>query len=523
MRPVVTAAEMQALDRATIEEIGLPGSVMMENAGRAVADAAWERARGGGHVAVVCGPGSNGGDGFVAARVLRERGADAAVYVACGRDTIRGDARLHLDALERSGGVVLELATAAQLEEHAAAIGGAVVIVDALFGTGLTSRSPDGSRGRAIEGHYAAVIAKINQSPGTVVAADLPSGLDVDTGRPLGIAVEADVTVTMAALKVGLVGAPGFVHAGEVRIADIGIPRALIVAQGSRAGLVDEGDVRGWAPRPAPLDHKGRRGHVLVVGGSPGRRGAARLAANAALRAGAGLVTLAGPGPGEVLAADPVMTAICEHAAELAALVAGKGAIVIGPGMARDAAGRGLVDAALAAGAPVVLDADALNHLAGGSGSGHLGTDLVRVAAAPAPAVLTPHPGEAARLLGVTAAAIEADRLAAVRRLAAASRAVVVLKGARTLVCDGTLGDDFVSINPTGSPALATGGTGDVLAGAIGALLAQGLAPADAARLAVWVHGAAGELAGAAFGARGATATDVTDQLGRVLAALVPG
>jgi NAD(P)H-hydrate epimerase len=503
MKPVVTAIEMRALDRATIEEIGLPGAVLMETAGRAVADAAAPLAAAG-HVAVVCGPGNNGGDGFVAARVLRERGADAVVYLACPREAVRGDARLHLEALERSGGVVRDLSTASYLEEHGAAIAGAAVVVDALFGTGLT---------RAVEGHAAAVIARIDQASGTVVAADLPSGIDADTGGVLGVAVTADVTVTMGALKVGLASAPGFVHAGEVRVAEIGIPRALIVAQGARAGLIDEGDARAMAPRPGPLDHKGTRGHVLVVGGSPGRRGAARLAASAALRAGAGLVTLAGAGPGEVAAADPVMTASCDDAVALAGLVAGKDAIVIGPGMQRGAAGRALVDAALDAGAPVVLDADALNHL---------GTDLARVAAATAPAILTPHPGEAARLLGVTVAAIEADRLAAVRRLAGASRAIVVLKGARTLVCDGTLGDEFVSINPTGAPALATGGTGDVLAGAIGALLAQGLAPADAARLGVWVHGVAGELAGGALGTRGATATDVTDRLGVVLAALVP-
>ena len=503
MQPVVTAAEMRALDRATIEEIGLPGAVLMETAGRAVAGACAPR---GGHVAIVCGPGNNGGDGFVAARVLRERGADAAVYLACPRGAVRGDARLHLDALERSGGVVLDVSDPAHLDEHGAAIATAAIVVDALFGTGLT---------RTVEGHAAAIIARINQAAGTVIAADLPSGLDADTGAVHGVAVRADVTVTMGALKVGLCSAPGVVLAGEVRVAEIGIPRALVLAQGTRAGLLDADDVRALAPAPGPMDHKGRRGHVLIVGGSPGRRGAARLAATAALRAGAGLVTLAGAGPGEVAAADPVMTAICDTPDQLAALAAGKDAIVIGPGMLRGDAGRALVAAALAAGPPVVLDADALNHL---------GTDLAQVAAAHAPAVLTPHPGEAGRLLGVATAAIEADRLAAVRNLAAASRAVVALKGARTLVCDGTLGDEFVAINPRGGPALATAGTGDVLTGAIGALLAQGVPPAGAARLAVWVHGAAGELAAARHGARGATAADVADQLGLALDAVrLPG
>jgi len=511
MQPVVTAAEMRALDRATIEEIGLPGAVLMETAGRAVADAAFAHA-GAGHVAVVCGPGNNGGDGYVAARVLRERGADAVVYLAVAREAVRGDARLHLDALERSGGIVLDVSTPAALDELGDSLDSASVIIDALFGTGLTLRSPDGSRGRAIEGHAAAVIARINASAATVIAADLPSGLDADTGVVHGVAVDADVTVTMGALKVGLVSAPGFARAGAVRVAEIGIPRALITAQVTRAGLLEQADLRSIAPRSGLLDHKGRRGHVLVVAGSPGHRGAGRLAAWAALRAGAGLVTLAGPGPGELVAPDPVMTAICDRPDDLAALLPGKAALVIGPGMLRDDDGARLVDAALASAVPCVLDADALNHLAGGG--------LALVASAAAPAVLTPHPGEAARLLACTVAEIERDRLAAVRRLAAESRAVVVLKGARTLICDGTLDDDFVAINPTGGPSLASGGTGDVLAGAIGALLAQGLVPRDAARLAVWCHGYSGDLAAGASGIRAVTASDVADRIGHALAAL---
>jgi ADP-dependent NAD(P)H-hydrate dehydratase / NAD(P)H-hydrate epimerase len=495
MQPVVTTAEMRALDRATIDEIGLPGAVLMETAGRAIADAASPRASRG-QVAVVCGPGNNGGDGYVAARVLRERGADAVVYLTVPRDGVGGDARLHLDALERAGGVVLDLSGAAQLEEHGAALAGAAVIVDAVFGTGV----------RPVEGHAAEVIAKINGSRAWVVAADLPSGIDADTGLARGACVDADATVTMGALKVGLVGAPGFVHAGAVTVAEIGIPRALVMAQGVRAGLVEEGDVRADAPRGAPLDHKGRRGHVVVVGGSPGRRGAARLATLAALRGGAGLVTLAGPGPGELTAPDPAMTAICESAADLAPIAAGKAAIVIGPGMIRGDAGAAMVGAALAVGCPVVVDADGLNVCQPGQFAGAAG-----------PVVLTPHPGEAARLLGVTVDAIEADRMGAVRRLAAETRAVVVLKGARTVICDGTLGDDFVWINPTGGPALATGGTGDVLAGLLGALLAQGVPAAAAARVAVWAHGAAGDAA-----RPGAHAGDIADAAAAALGALVP-
>ncbi|HTJ46906.1 MAG TPA: NAD(P)H-hydrate dehydratase [Kofleriaceae bacterium] len=498
MKPVVTAAEMRALDAATIEEIGLPGVVLMETAGRAVAEAAWrERARGA--IAVVCGPGNNGGDGFVCARVLRERGADAIVYLVGAVGSVKGDARTHLDALIRAGGVVHEVVA---LDEHKDAIARAGVIVDALFGTGLA---------RELDGTARAIVEIINESSAWVVAADLPSGLDADTGRALGACVLADVTVTMGALKVGLASAPGFARAGAIEIAEIGIPRRLIDATAVRAGLVEEADVRALIPKPSAMDHKGRRGHVLVVGGAPGKRGAARLASMAAARAGAGLVTLAAPGDGEIVADDVIMTEALRAPHALATIAPGKDAIACGPGLGRDDAARELVDAALATGLPCVLDADALHAIA---------DRPERVTGAAGPVVLTPHPGEAAALLGLTAAEIEADRLTAARALAARFRAIVVLKGARTIVCDGTLADDFCAINPTGGPALATGGTGDVLTGVIAALIAQGLAPSDAARCGVWVHGAAGDRLGESLG-RGATAHDLARSIAHAVRAML--
>jgi NAD(P)H-hydrate epimerase len=477
MRPVVTAAEMRALDRATIEDIGIGAFTLMETAGRAVAAAAREARS----VAVVCGPGNNGGDGFVAARVLRDAGVDAVVYLAAERSAIKGDALAHLQILEKAGGVVLPV----ELE----AIANAPVVIDALFGVGLA---------RPIEGRHAEVVAAINAAE-RVLAVDIPSGLDADTGKPLGACVEADATVTMGALKVALVSAPGFARCGEVVVADIGIPAGVLATQGVRAGLVEEADVTGWLPKSSVLDHKGRRGHTLVVAGMPGMRGAGRLAANAALRAGAGLVTLASAG--DVHADDSVMTRALE--ANLGSLVDGKASIVIGPGLGQSELAAGWVGEVLASGVPAVLDADALNLVAG---------IVEAVAKAAGPVVMTPHPGEAARLLGITVAEIEADRLAAARALAAKSHAIVVLKGARTIVCDGTIGDDYCSINPTGGPELATGGSGDVLSGVIGALLAQGLAPADAARAAVWVHGAAGDQLG-----RGMISSDLPSAIAGVL------
>ncbi len=484
MQPVVTADEMRALDRATIEDIGIPALTLMETAGRGVADVAM-RMLGDqrGPVAVVCGPGNNGGDGFVIARVLRARGVDAVAYLAVPRETIKGDALAHLEILERAGGVVRSIATPQELDEVGDAIRSAVLGVDALFGLGPL---------RAIEGHLAEVIAEINGARWRL-AVDLPSGLDADTGRVNGAVVTAHRTATMGARKIALVGAPGFTRCGEIDVVDIGIPAAVIATAAVRAGLVENSDIA--IPKPGPMDHKGTRGHVLVVGGAPEMRGAGRLAAGAALRAGAGLVTLAGDG--DVTAPDSVMTRSITD--DLVTVLAGKSAVVIGPGLGTSEPAQARVAAVLAAGIPAVLDADALNVLA---------ADPTAIARAAGPIVITPHPGEAGRLLGMSTADVEADRLEAARALAVLTRAVVVLKGARTIVVDGTIGDDHCAINPTGGPALATAGSGDVLAGTIGALLAQGLTAGEAARAGVFVHGRAGEALEAVHG-RGAVSSDL--------------
>jgi NAD(P)H-hydrate epimerase len=481
VQPVVTAAEMRELDRATIEELGIPAFTLMETAGRAVAEIALDMLEGArGPVAVVCGVGNNGGDGFVAARVLRSHGIDAICYLAAKRADVRGAAGEHLAVLERAGGVVLSIATASDFDAVEAEIIDAALVIDALFGTGLA---------RPIEGHLASIVGSMLLAP-HVLAVDIPSGLSTDTGRALGACVVAERTVTMAALKVALVSAPGFARCGEVEVIDIGIPPQLIAATGIKAGLVDHADVATWLPRPQALDHKGKRGHTLVIGGAPGMRGAGRLAAMAALRAGSGLVTLTTDGD----APDSIMTAPMDTALDRF------DAVVIGPGLGKDAAARTRVHDVLASDLPAVLDADALNLLA---------DDPSALAHANGPVVITPHPGEAARLLGTTVAEVEGDRLAAVRALAAKTRTVVVLKGARTVVCDGTIGDDHCSINPTGGPALATAGSGDVLAGTIAALLAQGIAPVDAARAGVYVHGMAGDTLAAEYGARGVISSDL--------------
>jgi hydroxyethylthiazole kinase-like uncharacterized protein yjeF len=493
VRPVVSAAEMRAADRAAIEGLGLPALVLMETAGRAVADAAIRMLGGDlhGHVAVVCGPGNNGGDGFVAARVLRDRGVDAAVYLAARLETLRGDAAAHLTIYGKAGGDVRMIDGPAGLLGWEVAIADAALVIDAVFGVGLA---------RPIEGHLAEVIGRMMLA-GRVLAVDIPSGIATDTGAVLGIAITAERTVTMAAHKIALVSAPGFAHAGAVEVAEIGIPVAL-----GGVGLVERDDVIAARPRSHALDHKGRRGHVLIVGGSPGMRGAGRLAAGAALRAGAGLCTWAADGALD--APDSIMTRALTDGGPLGDALEGKAAVVIGPGLGQAGAAAARVREVLAAGVPAVLDADALNLLA---------SDPAAIAAARGPIVITPHPGEAGRLLASSAAAVEADRLAAARALAARTRAVVVLKGARTIVC----GDDGVcAINPTGGPALGTGGSGDVLAGTIGALLAQGLSATDAARVGVWVHGAAGDQLAARLGDRGVVSSDLADAIAAQIHAL---
>jgi NAD(P)H-hydrate epimerase len=502
---VVNAEEMRALDERTIVGLGVPGVVLMESAGRAVADVVdgLLTPLAGAPVAVVAGPGNNGGDGCVVARHLHHRGARVALLLVADEARVRGDARTHLEAARRSGVPLLD-ARAEGFAACAPLLDGAAVIVDALLGTGTA---------RPVEGHLAAVIARMNGAPGLRVAVDVPSGLDVDRGQPLGACVQAHHTVTFALAKVGLVTAPGFTFAGELHVADIGIPPSLVTAP--RTVLLDDDCLAPLrAPRP-PLAHKGTFGHVLVVAGSRRHPGAALLAARAAARAGAGLVTLAtsdetaaalAPEVREVSLAplapeEPALDARAAWA-RLEPALDGKRAVVFGCGLGRAPAVRALLERLLAAwDGPLVVDADGLNVLA---------ADTAPLVHARSRVVLTPHPTEMARLAGVDTTAVQADRLGTARAFAAAHRATVVLKGARTVIAAP---DGRAAINPTGNPGLATGGTGDVLAGVTGALCATGLPPFDAAAAAVYLHGRAGDLARDAIGEAGLLAGDLIDRL----------
>ena len=514
---VTTAAEMRRMDALTIERFGVPGATLMERAGLGAATLLLERfphVRKHG-VVVLAGKGNNGGDGFVVARALKRKRVRVDVILAVPASDIRGDARIKLQAWQRAGGKV-QTVTADKLEPLARALGRAGCVVDALFCTGL---------GGDVTGLPAELIAMVNAAGLPTVALDIPSGLDADRGVPLGVAIEAELTIAFAAPKIGTVIHPGARYAGEVAVVDIGLADEAVRAVGPRAEAVTATDAaRILRPRD-PEAHKGTHGHLAVIAGSLGKTGAAILSARAATRAGAGLVTIGCPSIVLPIVAGGILEAMTwplpdDGAGALAhgdgqafeKLLADKRAAVCGPGIGigpeREALIRWL---ATTRPLPMVLDADALTCL------GKLGPRHERPSE-PAPLVLTPHPGEMSRLIGDDTEAVQRDRLAAARKAAAAYDAIVVLKGARTVTATP---DGRVWINLSGNPGLAAGGTGDVLAGMIGALLAQGYAPADAAVLGVFLHGDAADRIAERRGMIGLVASDLIEELPPTMLALL--
>jgi NAD(P)H-hydrate epimerase len=463
-------------------------------------------------VLVVCGRGNNGGDGFVVARHLRRARLPVEVWLATRPEEVRGDAARMLAAWRRTRGPLHDLTTPERVEALARRLGGAAAVVDALFGTGLNA---------PVAGVAAQVIAAINACGAPVLSVDIASGLSADTGAPLGTAVRATVTGTFGFPKVGQLVYPGVDYTGLLAVVDIGIPAAALAAVGPRVSLLEAQDVgRLLAPRARDA-HKGNFGHVLVIAGSRGKTGAALLAAEGAARAGAGLTTLAVAASLQPILEAHVREAMTaalpdtgDGAAALAdgaaveALLGGRAAVACGPGLGLHEATRALVAHVVQrCTAPLVLDADALNAVAG--------TALLRARAGPT--VVTPHPGEMARLLGMDVAGVQADRLEAARRFARSEQVVVVLKGARTIVVSP---DGGAAISPTGNPGMASGGTGDVLAGLVAGLLAQGLAPFEAAALGVFAHGAAGDAVAARRGEVGLLASDLLGEIPPTLARL---
>lgn len=481
MIPLLSREAVRGLDRDAAGRLGVPGLVLMENAGRGAFDAI--RARFGDaleRVVIVAGPGQNGGDGFVVARHLLQAGYTPAVFLLGAASALTGDAAANQRVLRALELPVNELGES----DHGpldAALASATLVVDALFGTGLT---------RPLDGAFARAIERMEACRAPLVALDLPSGVDADTGAVLGSAPLAALTITFAAHKRGLHQHPGAAHAGQIVCAPIGVPTPREVIASS-AGLLEASDVAGWVPPRAPDAHKGSAGHVLIVAGAPGRTGAAQLAGLAALRMGAGLATIATHAAARAaldqkiteLMTETLPSDLDDALSVVHTLAKTRQAAVVGPGFGTDPDALAFLRAlAIELPIPSVLDADALTAL---------GTDHTFLRRAAAPRVLTPHPGEAARMLGVTSQAVQADRFAAAEKLASQTGAVVVLKGSRTIIASPNAPP---RVCPRGTPAMAVAGTGDVLAGALGALLAQ-LEPLIAASAATYLHGLAGELA----------------------------
>jgi hydroxyethylthiazole kinase-like uncharacterized protein yjeF len=509
---VLNTQQMREADRQTISEIGIPSIVLMENAGRQTV-AAMEAAFDGlaaSKVGVLCGRGNNGGDGFVVARTLVQRGIEAIVFLLGSVSEVRGDARTNLEILGRIGLTVVEVTNAQEWELHFSEVSECDLLVDAILGTGFHGR---------LNGLLETVVADVNELPIPVVAIDVPTGISADSNELEGEAIDAAMTVTLAAPKIPLVLPPADVRCGDLVIADIGIPPPVIdEIDGPYLELLTRERMRELIPVRAAESHKGDFGRILIVGGSFGKTGAAHLAAVGALRSGAGLVTIATP-----RSCVPIISAMgaeymtvpldetpegtVDYAAVDRVLEFPADVIAIGPGLGTSPSTAAFVQAVVErAGVPLVLDADALNAFAG-EPERLVARDGVEI-------IVTPHPGEMARLLNRSVDAVQHNRLEVAREFAAAHRLHVVLKGHRTIIAGP---ENRAFVNLTGNPGMATGGTGDVLAGMIAAWFGQLLDPEAAAKLAVYLHGSAGDLAEAESGEVSLTASDLAENISEAI------
>ncbi|HEX2121444.1 MAG TPA: NAD(P)H-hydrate dehydratase [Thermoanaerobaculia bacterium] len=490
---ILNAEQMRNIDRRATERFGVPSIVLMENAAIAVVDAIFTHYPESGRVAIVCGAGQNGGDGFAVARHLENRGVVPVIVVVGDRGAIRGDALTNLLVCERLGIPIYDIRGGDDIETALAHAADADLVVDAIFGTGLN---------RAPSGVHADVIRGIAELRIPVLAIDLPSGANASSGEPFEPCLQAEVTVTFAAPKLCHVFEPAALYCGEVIVADISIPEVAIEEETVSLALITPKDVQPHvAPRLAAT-HKGTYGHVAVIAGSPGRSGAAVMCARGAIRTGVGLVTvMTDPDTARLVHAGSVES-MTYSGTGLGELLRGKSAALVGPGLPDDEASYANVRAIVAAiELPLIVDASGLNAFAGRA------TELNPRGL---PRVITPHPGELARILDTDTKAIAADRIGAAREAARASNCVVVLKGFQSLVAEP---DGHVYVNPTGNPGMASGGMGDVLAGMIAALLARDTDALDAACAAVYLHGLAGDLLRDEFGDTGLAAMDLADRV----------
>jgi len=512
---LVKASEMQEMDRLTIEEIGIPGVVLMENAARGAARVFLTHFAPAlnSHVLILCGRGNNGGDGYVMARYLSEAGLKVTVLVLAEFSKIAGDALGNLEILRRMGLEIQEVPSEEQWKKQRRHLKGCEFIIDGLLGTGLNS---------SVRGFHARVIEEVNRANKPVTAIDIPSGLNADTGQVMGVAIQAALTITFGFPKIGQLVFPGAGLVGRLVRIDIGIPEAVAERISPRVRLIEAGEFHDLFDSEKPDIHKGNRGHLLVLAGSTGKTGAATLTSLGALRAGAGLVTLGIPKSLNPILENKLTEAMTcplpetgefslslEAEKEIFKLMEGKTAVAIGPGLSTHAETSLLVRRIVArCPLPMVIDADGLNALS---------SDPDALAKCRGRAILTPHPGEMARLAGISNPEVQANRIGTAEAFAQKHGCCLVLKGARTVIAEP---GGPIHINPTGNPALSSGGSGDVLTGLIGGFLARGWDPARAAVAGVYLHGMAADLLSEEMGQSGILAGELLDVIPRLASSL---
>lgn len=502
---VATSEQMQELDRKAIETYRIPGILLMENAGRGATEAIlasfpdlYQK-----KVAIIAGKGNNGGDGFVIARHLLNRKIPVKVILLTDPKSLRGDAETNHYIFHRMKGEIIPAPSAKDYQKVKRDVEKADLLVDAIFGTGLDAE---------VRGYYREVIDHLNSLNKPIVAVDIPSGLNANTGKPLGTAIRASLTVTFGLPKLGLLLSPGTDYTGALKIVDIGIPKNLVEEEKIQTHLLEKEEIRQFLSTPRrPDTHKGDYGHLLVIAGSVGKTGAAAMVCEAALRMGAGLVTLAIPKSlnpimemkltevmTEPLPETPKQTLSLRAYNAILRLCENKKAVVIGPGLGTFKETQSLILKLIRSiDLPLILDADGLNALA---------TQPKLLPISNRSIVLTPHPGEMARLIHSTVKEVQENRISICKNFSQSTHAYLVLKGYRTLIVTPR---GEVYINPTGNSGMATGGTGDVLSGMIGGLICQGFDLLSCLRASVYLHGLAGDQVAQELGEKSLVATDL--------------
>ncbi|MBN2343374.1 MAG: NAD(P)H-hydrate dehydratase [Deltaproteobacteria bacterium] len=500
----MTREQIRAYDSIAMKELEIPGVVLMENAGVGASRIALDMLKGQKRVAVLAGPGNNGGDGFVIARHLINAGCDVRTYLATAPKAIKGDARINYDVLHKMDATIIPASTDKPkvLPDHL----NCDLVIDALLGTGVN---------KPVEGYLSTIIDQLNEMNVPVLAIDVPSGLDADTGISWKTTVNADVTATFGHIKQGLLLYPGAFHAGRIQVVPIGVPASVSKKAGVQGHIVTEAEVRALFPSRKKDAHKGTMGHLAIVAGSLGKSGAAVMASKAAMRAGTGRVTIATTQNARATIEPRCLEVMVETVIEkpdaaltdkdvkkLASLIEGKTALALGPGLTT-APGISALSMRLLQmlEIPAVIDADGINILAKDpSGAGRI----------MAPMVFTPHPGEMARLTGKSTAQVQNDRIEIARQTAMWHKVTIVLKGAHTVIASP---EGNILINPTGNEGMASGGMGDVLTGIIGSYLAQGMKPFDAAVAGTYIHGLLADRCVEKIGKSGLVATDLVAEL----------